>query len=354
MLRALRWVSFFTITPIVNGLSVALQALYAPYFWFFVRGKRGEAFDAKEQELSLSELLYAAYDEDTRDTFWSDSSDDHGLMVHAGIGFANRYFARGPRHNEYIVDKAVALNCSLKREVPAYREKNPELSHDCLSAWVYFYVANKVNRPKALRRVVDHFIENVFSQKSKNGRISMRADCSGFNFVDFKFPFVSSPILPGRHHTGAALLTLAVHELADARYKRWLWIYNLITFAWFFRVVPWQYTKKNSWFDVAHVSQMGMFVQHKCGRSRRWGLNWVADKASLARGVPQPFVAAMSRSCGALSDELRDRAMGYLLSGWRVNWPQRIITKPEHLKRDDFRGKKLYAQMALAAKQLSV
>ena len=356
MINRVRWLLFFTIGFLTNALMVLLHLAFLPWFWFKVRGSHGTRFMPMRIIDPIS-IWQKSQVDDLRNGVYLDHPDTHGLMVHAGRLWRNRLDGRLDLNVE-ILKGAVTPEGSLYRFAPGGHKEPP--SGDMLAAFCYGYVLSGVHAPDLLARVANHYIRNCFCLADKDGKLSTRSSNGGLSVVDGEgWPIpktkygLAQPMTGPAYISAAALLALAGRECG---FRYWL-IYGLhwfCCFGWFWYLVPYMYTKTQHWFYSAHVAQMGLHVLGQCMTPKRWAMNWIAEKASLAPGVVQPFVGAMAYWNGALSNEGRDSARAALLSGYRPVWPQHAFTSSEVLEIDDMHGKNLHSMMALSAYQLEL
>jgi len=360
-LNLLRWIWFITFSRAIDGFVVLVALLFLPIFKRKYMGKYGTLADAHPR-ISETELISKGPFDPIRDRMFSDNSDNHNLMCQVGHGYFHKEIA------DMILDKAVTPVGSLYRKVPHLEKWGLDPSLDCLAAFCYFYVVADCKKKNVLSRLANHHWQTCFNLANHDGTMSGRCANGGLTLVGgnawpkgkkilgITIPFgFTKPIIGQSYLTTAALLALAAHELGG----KWVWRYKFwrfMAFGWFWEKNPWLPMSKYVFTYVGHVTQMALYVIHKCGHDMTKGLRWNAiDNAPLgAKGFQyQPFIAGMAADCGVLNHEEKNAALIWLRSRADA-WPQVGVGRGyAHWDDNGPEGKQLWSMMAHCCVQLT-
>jgi hypothetical protein len=363
--RILRWSLYFP-ARILDAIATLAFMLYLPYFYFKVRKELpGAEKIIPRPKYKPEDIIALGPKDDIRDEIYSNSTDSHNLLVHAGQAFFH------PENAERMLEEGLTPTGSLYRYVPGGYKEAP--SGDMLAAWLYVYALTGIKRPDLLKKLVYHYIGNCMVLADKNNKFTARSSNSGVNFLDadgwplgkevgftvpfiekyvklFTIPFgISQPTTPGAYLNTASILALAARDIGW-HWNLAYWFHYWTNNGWFHERFPYFFTKTETWYYTAHIASLSLYVLNKCKSGKKFGLRWIAEICA-PEGNMQPFIAGMANECGALSEENRKLALDTLMSQ-RPIWPQHMPVNNSYLKIDHIGNDMRYSMMALAAHQL--
>lgn len=322
---------FFTLGFAINVLTMGIALIYSVYFQLFIARRTCKPLNLSQTNFEvLAELEQS--EEKTRNLGLVDTPDTHGLLLHVGLA--------PETPNPWPLAAAIdPTHTTLYRYVDEEGGHKEGPSSDMLIGWAAYYDlidVDPVYKKNLLKLLTNKFIKNVFTLNTKDGGLSDRASSGGVapthtgwpvgkKLLGYTLPWglmlpaTSQVVLPA-----LALLSLASKHLGW-KYRVVKAVYNFVSMGWFWKRVPYLYTKTEFWYYTSHISAMSLNVIHNNSSSvgeqkaAKAGMKWIIETARIGPNNINPFIAGW---CGpGISNESKTLAI-QILSQIDHAWPQ--------------------------------
>lgn len=255
MRKILRWVTFPLIGLPFQLLTYLVYPFAAIYFRLKIRLKHPNNGQDSFAKVSTQKDFETVQDP-IRNTFYLDDDDSHTAMVHGWIWGLQEYkhLAKDGLRN------LITTTGSLHRRIPDLHYL--PVSGDCLSSWVWAYIASGNKDPDSVELIAKHYLKNCLGLEHRNGKVSVRSSNSGVNFCFDGWRGLSQPAFGPQYYTSAAIFALAREEVGGLWHLVY-WLHFWLMGGWLWWIAPVLHGKNDTIYYAHDVTMKNLWSLQK-------------------------------------------------------------------------------------------
>jgi hypothetical protein len=255
MRKIARWTTFLILGLPFQLLTYILYPFVALYFRLFIRRKHNFHFIHSNEKVS-SQKDFETVQDPIRNTFYLDDDDSHTAMVHGWL-----YGIPEGKHLAYNgLQNLITTTGSLHRRIPDTHYL--PVSGDCLSSWVWAYIASENKDPDSVELIATHYLKNCLGLEHRNGKVSARSSNSGVNLCYDGYKGLNQPAFGPQYYTSASIFALAKEEVGGLWHLVY-WVHFLVMGGWLWWVEPIIHSKNDMIYYAHDITMKNLWSLQK-------------------------------------------------------------------------------------------